>query len=148
MVSAITCTRSAELIGVHRTFLDHKLCAKATISPPRMVLGNKRGGVIRLIPDEDISRRLALAEGIETALSAVSAGWPCWSAIDAGNMASFPIWPGTDLTVFADHDDAGLQAAEKLAARWQGAGGAANIIAPDRQGEDWNDEAQRLSVSR
>lgn len=144
MVAAITDATSGAFLGVHRTFLDPKGMAKAPVDPDRMILGRKSGGVVRLVADEDISRRLALAEGIETALSAISAGWPCWAAIDAGNMKSLPVWPATDLSIIADHDLAGVAAAEELSARWEAAGGNACIIAPPNMKEDWNDVAQRL----
>ena len=143
MVAAITRASDSTFLGVHRTFLQPDGSAKARISPDRMILGAKKGGVIRLVPDEDISTRLAIAEGIETALTAIAAGWPCWSAIDAGNMATLPVWPWIDLTVFADHDAAGVRSAETLARRWEAAGGNANIIVTQYQGEDWNDVAQR-----
>lgn len=145
MVAAITCAHTAELIGVHRTFLDRERHAKAAIWPDKMVLGSKRGGVIRLVADEDVTRRLAVAEGIETALSAISAGWPCWSAIDAGNMASLPAWPGTDLAIFADNDKAGIAGANALARRWLEASGSATILLAPEEGEDWNDVAQQLA---
>jgi putative DNA primase/helicase len=144
MVAAITDATSSRLTGIHRTFLDPHTSEKAAVKPARMILGRKRGGVIRLISDNAIEGRLAYAEGIETALSAISAGWPCWSAIDAGNMAALPVWPWIDLTIFVDHDAAGIAAAETLARRWKSAGGNAVLIRAPQPGEDWNDVARRI----
>jgi len=145
MVAAITHAVTNELVGIHRTFLERNGSDKAPVKPDRMILGGKRGGVIRLIVDEDISSRIAIAEGLETALSAIGAGWPCWSAIDAGNMASLPVWPWCDLAIFADNDAAGLVGAEALARRWLAAGGSATIITAPHEDEDWNDVAQQLA---
>ena len=144
MVGAITDAQSRECIGIHRTFLDPASCDKASVTPNKMILGRKRGGVVRLVSDCAIEGRLAYAEGIETALAAVAGGWHCWSAIDAGNMASLPVWSWIDLTIFVDHDPAGIAAAQTLASRWQSAGGRATLILAPQSGEDWNDVARRL----
>ncbi len=137
MIAAITDMATGDLIGVHRTFLDGS--AKAPITPNKMILGSKKGGVIRLVPDDYIDTRLALAEGIETALTAIGEGWSCWAAVDAGNLKVLPIWPATDLIIFTDNDRAGLEAAKQLAQRWKGAGGHADISMPKQEGVDWND---------
>lgn len=142
MLAAITDARDAgRLIGVHRTYLAKDGSGKAPVEPSRMILGNKKGGVIRLVPDEQIETRLGVAEGIETALTAMRAGWSCWAAIDAGNMARLPIWPSVDFAIFADNDPAGLKAANTLSARWREAGGNAVVMAPHESGKDWNDAA-------
>ena len=139
MIAEITDMASGEFIGVHRTFLDGS--AKAPITPNKMILGSKKGGVIRLVEDELIDTRLALAEGIETALTAIRAGWSCWAAVDAGNLRVLPVWPATDLIIFADNDesDTGLEAARHLARRWKEAGGYVEISMPKQEGTDWND---------
>lgn len=144
MVAAITDAATGMFLGVHRTFLDPATGDKARLHPNKMILGKKRGGVIRLVGDDEIGRRLGYAEGIETALSAVSAQWACWSAIDAGNLASLPVWSWIDLTIFVDNDAAGIAAAQTLGTRWKSAGGSATLIRAPRAGEDWNDVAQRI----
>src|SRR5690606_14880954 len=90
----------------------------------RLLNGHRKtGGVIRLWSDESVSTGLAIAEGIETALCAAHAFTPVWSCIDAGNLAKFPVLPGVEaLTVFADHDAAGIDAARQVARRWRDAG--------------------------
>jgi len=108
-----------------------------------MILGRKRGGVIRLVDEDAVTQRIAFAEGIETALSANAAGWSCWSTIDAGNMAALPVWPGHDLSVFADNDPAGLAAAKELVGRWRAAGGSALVLVAPNEGDDWNSVLQR-----
>ena len=144
MIAAITDAVTGEFIGIHRTFLDRKTAEKASVEPNRMILGRKRGGVIRLVEDCEVETRLAYGEGSESALSAIAAGWPCWSAIDAGNMAALPAWPWIDLAVFVDHYAAGIKAGESLADRWVRAGGNAIAIRAPKPGEDWNDVARRI----
>jgi len=90
-------------------------------------------GIIRLSPDDTVTSGLGLAEGIETGLAIMqSFGWrPVWSAASAGGIARFPVLRGIEaLTIFADQDSAGIEAARQCARRWQEAGRAARILAP------------------
>lgn len=72
-------------------------------------------------------------------------GWgPVWAAGSAGNIRTFPVLPGHALTVFADGDNAGIEAARACAARWAAAGFECLIhIAP--HGKDWNDVARAVA---
>jgi putative DNA primase/helicase len=84
-----------------------------------------------------------LAEGIETALSLAHAHTPVWACVDAGNLAAMPVLAGIDsLTVAADHDEAGITAAETCARRWADAGREAYIVTPPGQRMDLNDMAR------
>jgi putative DNA primase/helicase len=145
MIARVTDFITAKPIAIHRTFLDqegNKLDRKA--------LGPIKGGVIRLVPDENVEYGLGLAEGIETALDTMQRfGWsPVWAALNAGNLADLPILSGIEsLTVFADNDlktqkrtgkNPGIDAAEKLVGRYRGAGIEAVWCAPSRDG-DFND---------
>jgi hypothetical protein len=126
--------------GAHLTFLKPDGTGKADLSPPRLCLGAKKGGCIKLTPDEDVTTGLAIAEGVETALAGIRVGFPAWSCIDAGNLAAFPVLPGIEaLTVIADHDQAGLDAADQVALRWHQAGREARILTPGQPGSDLND---------
>lgn len=92
----------------------------------------KRGGVIRLWPDEAVETGLALAEGIETALCAAHGFTPIWATVDAGNMATLAVLPGIEaLTIFADNDPAGLKAARECGQRWADAGREVRVVIPD-----------------
>jgi len=104
----------------------------------RLLSGHrKRGGVIRLWPDESVTHGLAIAEGIETALAAAHAYTPVWAAIDAGNLAALPVLAGIEtLVIVADHDDAGIRAAHECARRWTAAGCEARIALPPAAGMD------------
>lgn len=118
---------------------------KADVDPPRMLLGGhqKAGAVIRLWPDEAVTTGLAIAEGIETALSLAHAFTPVWACIDAGNLAAFPVLDGVEcLTIAADHDDAGIKAANTCAQRWTDAGREVRIVMAPTPRMDINDMAR------
>ena len=95
---------------------------------------------IRLWPDEAVTTGLAVCEGIETALSMAHAYTPAWSCIDAGNLAALPVLAGIEcLVIGADHDEAGLRAAQDCADRWAAAGVDVAVVAPKAARADWND---------
>jgi putative DNA primase/helicase len=101
----------------------------------------KRGGCIRLFPDEAVTYGLAIAEGIESALSAAHAYTPVWATIDAGNLAAFPVLAGIEsLVIFHDADDRGIEAAAECAARWSAAHKEVLLVSPSRAQTDINDE--------
>jgi putative DNA primase/helicase len=107
----------------------------------------KRGGVVRLWPEEAVTYGLGIAEGIETALAAAHLHAPMWSCIDAGNLTALPVLSGIDsLTIHSDHDDAGIRAAHECAHRWICAGREAVIYRPRVAGEDAADVARRLEM--
>ena len=150
MVGLITDVSTGEPLSLHFTFLCRDGSGKAPIERQKVLLKGHRkaGGVVRLTADADVTMGLGLAEGIETALACASSGWqPVWAAVDASNIASFPVLPGIEcLTVFADNDRAGQTAAQKCLLRWQNTGRAARIISPLAAGADWEDVARRVSA--
>lgn len=142
LVALVTDAVTREPLTLHRTWVraDGK---KADVDPPRMLLGGHRkaGGVIRLWPDEAVTTGLAVAEGVETALSLAHTYKPAWACIDAGNLAALPALAGIEcLVIGADHDDAGIRAAEACADRWVAAGVDVVAIAPRQKRGDWNDQ--------
>jgi hypothetical protein len=102
-------------------------------------------GIVRLSPDEDVTSSLFLAEGLETALTAMALGFtPTWSTGSTSPMQSFPVLPGIEcLTIFADHDPngAGERAAEEVIARYRVAGREARMLRTKAVG-DLNDAAK------
>lgn len=107
----------------------------------------KRGGVVRLWSDGSVTHGLALAEGIESALAAAHLFQPVWAAIDAGNMAQLLVLPGIEaLTIYADHDEAGLKAAKECARRWHDAGREVHIRAPRAAGADAADVSREVAA--
>lgn len=116
----------------------------------RRLLGGheKKGGVIRLWPDDYVTYGLAIAEGIETTLSLASVYKPVWSLVDAGNMAAFPVLKGIEcLLIGADYDcvnkrtgkRAGWDAAQACAKRWRAAGCEVEVITTGAEKTDIND---------
>jgi hypothetical protein len=114
----------------------------------RLYFGRKSGGVARLAFDAEVTLGLAIGEGIETSASALCCHYPAWAALDAGNLAAFPVLPGIEaLTLLVDHDDAGHRAAASVAARWLAAGREVRAwSAPDdaRKSADLNDLLREL----
>lgn len=102
-----------------------------------------KAGVVRLSDEGYDNGRLGIAEGIETALSVIQrGGWsPVWAACAAGGIERFPVLLGVEcLTIFADHDIAGLNAARDCSRRWRLGGREVRIVAP-RDCGNWNDAA-------
>ena len=125
VVALMTDAITAEPIGIHRTFLDTDGTKR-----DRKMLG--RQGVIRLSPDDAVTAAVGVTEGIEDGLAVLLSGWaPIWVATSAGAIARFPVLAGIEaLTVFADADAPGTQAAEGCAARWRDYGRDARVASP------------------
>jgi putative DNA primase/helicase len=131
--------------GVHRTALKPDGTRKADVpGGAKRMLGRAKGAAIKLSSDEQVTTGLGLTEGIETGLSVLNAGWaPVWALGSAGAISTFPVLAGVEsLTIFADHDPAGIRAARECQARWREAGRECRILAPPCTGTDWNDEAR------
>jgi hypothetical protein len=138
LVALVTHAHTREPLSLHRTWITPT--GKADIDPPRMPLARHslKHGVIRLHPDDWVTSRLGIAEGIETALSMAWAFQPVWSMIDAGHLAQFPVLHGVDQLVIAqDKDPAGIAAASQCAKRWAAAG--RTVLMTDQDENDLND---------
>ena len=144
MVALITDSVTCAPLSLHFTFLKPDGSGKADVERERLLLPKHRkaGGVIRLWADDAVTYSIALAEGIETALSVAHAFTPVWSCIDAGNLAAFPVLAGIEsLVIAADADAVGMKAAADCSARWAKEGRQVAIASPEA-GRDWNDEAR------
>jgi phage/plasmid primase-like uncharacterized protein len=133
-------------VAVHRTYLARDGSGKAPVAPVKMTLGPCRAGAVRLGEIEHV-KSLAIAEGIETALSVMQACQiPVWAALSAEGMKNIklPI-EATMITLCADHDANGTgEAAAKAAAkRFQREGRSARITMPPDAGTDFNDLLRR-----
>ena len=140
LVALVTDAVTCKPITLHRTWITRS--GKAGVDPPRLLLRGhrKQGGVIRLWPDDEVTLGLGIAEGIETALSLAWAHSPAWSCIDAGNLSSFPVLEGIEsLVIAADHDPAGLNAAEACARRWHRAARDCVLWVPKALNADMNE---------
>jgi hypothetical protein len=153
MLALMTDPITGEPVGLHRTYLLPDGSAKAPVTTrgnvvlkPKMIMGT--WGVVRLAPDAEVGRALAIAEGIENALTAMQViGWgPAWAVGTQDSIRKMPVLPWIEaLTIFADADDSGvgLTAARACAERWREADREARIYIPP-EGQDWNDATQGL----
>jgi putative DNA primase/helicase len=124
-------------IGIHRTFLAREGNGKAPVEPAKMMLGPCRGGAVRLGP---IGDQLMIAEGIETALSAMQAtGQAAWAALSISGLRTLGLPDAVrEVIVLADGDEPGEAAARDAALRWKREGRYVRIARPPR-GFDFND---------
>jgi hypothetical protein len=125
--------------AIHRIRLDMLAGRDRKLS-----LGSTKGQVVKLSPDEDISYGLHLCEGIETGVALMARDWrPLWACCAEGTLRLFPVLDGIEtLTIGADHDQAGLIAAQVCAERWVAGGKEVLIRWPDGLGDDYADEAR------
>lgn len=110
---------------------------KATTTPVRVTTGRMGHGAVRLAAATDV---LGIAEGVETALSAMQlTGIPAWATLGGRRLAKIDIPASVrELTIFADNDEAGRDAAEAAAARYAERLVVHVRLPPARCG-DWND---------
>lgn len=135
MVGAVVC--DDHIVAIHRTFLRPDGRGKADLDPNKMTIGRCKGAAVRLAPAGPI---LALAEGIETALSYMQVrGLPTWAALSAGGFRSL-ILPEEvrEIIIAADSDPVGLIAARAAARLWLAEGRQVSIARPPL-GVDFND---------
>jgi hypothetical protein len=109
--------------GAHFTFLQgggvNGPARKATTDACKLTLGQLRYGGVWLTPINEIDEQLAVAEGIETALSVQQiTSLPTVAALSAAGMRSLRWLPQVRrLWIAADNDEVGRGAAEALLAR-------------------------------
>lgn len=138
-------------ISLHRTYLKDGQKARiiapdGEVLSPRKVMSKVKGGSIRLFTPWD--DRLAIAEGIETALAVhLITGLPVWAGISAGIMKGMVLPPEIRrVYVFADNDPAdsngrraGPDAAHALSDRLRSEGRKVYVTMPSVVGSDFLD---------
>jgi putative DNA primase/helicase len=137
MVGLVTRGHDGKPLAIHRTYLARDGIGKAPVAPQKMMLGPCRGGAVRLAAPGEM---LMVAEGIETALTAIQAtGHPAWAALSTSGLRVLDL-PGSvrEVIVLADGDDPGEKAACDAALRWSREGRRVRIARPPR-GADFND---------
>ena len=124
------------------TYLQPDGGNKADIEKPKAIFGPAGGGAVRL-GTPHAGEWLAVAEGIETALSvAVACSMPVWAALSAPGIRSLVLPPeATHVVICADNDAnrTGERAAHDAAARWLAEGRRVRIAMPPEPGVDFND---------
>jgi len=138
------------MVALHRTYLHadgRKADVCGSVKKLTAAAGPLAGACIPLFKPE--RGCIGIAEGIETALGAwCASGVPTVAAYCGGNLAAWH-WPAGvhRLVIFADHDEAGAEAGERLRARAHFAGLHVNVMTPTDPGSDWCDVwAQRDAV--
>jgi putative DNA primase/helicase len=133
-------------ITLHRTYLAHG--RKANVRDAKKLLSSGiRGAAVRLF---QVGAEMAVAEGIETALSVyLASGIPAWSALSAGNLER--LWVPESVRrvhIYADNDADGdfdgQAAAYALARRLKKEAKTAGVRdvqvhVPTQAGDDWAD---------
>ena len=126
-----------ELCAIHRTFLRSSGSGKAPVEPDKMTLGPIGGLAVQLAP---VAERLAIAEGIETALSYTQLRHiPAWSASSAVGVRTIRLPPQVrHVVIVADGDEAGRSSARAAMKKFLREGRTA-VIAQAPDGMDFND---------
>jgi hypothetical protein len=125
--------------AVHRTWLLPDGSGKAALREPKWSLGPTKGAAVRLAP---LGPVLAVAEGIETALTAIVTGVPAWAALSAGGIETLVLPIGVrEVIVLTDNDanGCGLRTARVAGRRWLAEGRRVRIALPPEPGTDFND---------
>jgi len=114
-----------------------------------MALGPIQGGAVKLTDDAEVTKAVAIGEGIETTLSLAWLpewqGSPVWSLLSKNGVRDFPVLPGIEtLMIAVDHDAKrdGAKAATVVNARWRNAGREVLLAFPEAEGNDLNDVIQ------
>lgn len=127
------------LVALQRTFLDIEEPRRARdLVNPRRMLGRPGRGAVILAP---ATETLGLAEGVETALSAmVLLDIPVWATLGNERLAHVAI-PDTvtRLILLADNDRGGRTGAAKAAEAHASPGRTIETLWPPQGLNDWND---------
>lgn len=137
MIALMTDSKSGEPTGIHRTYLTTCGTGKAPVEPTKMMLGKAMGSVVRLAEAVD---SVMIGEGIETCLSVQQvSGISAWAALSAGGLKAFNLPPGIrTVTILADGDPVGEEAAMSAARRLRADGRTVRVVRPP-SGTDFND---------
>jgi hypothetical protein len=139
MLAVLRDIRTNSFRGVQATFLTVEGRKHSAVSGgSRRTHGAPIGAVCKLSPDEEVTTALAIAEGVETALSMALLpecfGIPVWATIGENTLADFPVpagvevlWIGVDVN---DPKSTGEKAAHQCADRWLAAGREVFFVKP------------------
>lgn len=128
----------SRILAIQRIFLDRHARRARDLGNPRRLLGRPGAGAVRLaIPDAV----LGLAEGVETALSAmILLGIPVWAVLGNERFSHVAV-PETvsRIILLPDNDRAGCRGASAAHAALRTSCRQIDIIYPWRGLNDWND---------
>jgi len=140
MVAAVQAP-DGKVIAIQQTWLTGE---GERASPKRLTTGNLGAGAVRL---GAVAGSMGLAEGVETALSAMQlAGLTVWASLGASRLHSveFPS-EVEEVHVFVDNDEPGRAAAKKAAQVHTQMGRTVYLRSPPDQCGDWNDFLNLIS---
>ena len=141
MVAAVR--NDAGILALHRSFLDLDKTSLASFDQPRRALGSPGSGAVRFAYPN--GGRLGLAEGNETALSAMQMfNVPCWATLgnERFGLATIPE-SVRQLYLFVDNDAGGHLAEERAREAYACEGRLIVTRRPELTGDDWNDVLMR-----
>jgi putative DNA primase/helicase len=128
-----TSIANGEITAIHRIRVDRSDLWPRT---ERKMLGAVAGAAVKLDPP---GQRLAIAEGVETALAARQLGFGAtWALGSARGFA--PVDGVSELIVLGEHDQASRKAAEACSESWSG---RRVLLAMPTKGKDFNDYLMR-----
>jgi len=145
MVAAVT-DESGAIVAVHRTFLSASGGGKASVNQPKMCLGPLGNGAVRLAPAGPV---LGLAEGIETALSAMQLfHLPVWVTLSASRLDRIAL-PDIvrHVIIYADAGTPGLVAAHRAVQAFTRQRRKVTLEPPPEGYSDWNEVLQRRTAA-
>jgi hypothetical protein len=139
IVAIVTCGDTDKVTGLHRIFLTKHGRKRSDLDAPKKMLGKIRGGAVW--PD-NVATALAIAEGVETALSFQKlSGYPTAAALAAGFIRNVVVPEHiVDLIIAADNDVTcvGLKAAKEAARNLWRPWRTVRVLMPNSFG-DFND---------
>jgi DNA primase len=129
---------NGKFTAIQRTYLLPDGRDKAQVNKPKKALGPLGDGAVRLAPARKV---LGMAEGIETALSAMQLfEIPVWAALSCSRFASVAIPDNViEVQIFADNGAPGKGAAGRACDAFTAAGKRVAIRRPPEFFSDWND---------
>lgn len=135
------------VIAIHRTFLNTRAGSLAGFDRPKRALGSLQCGAVRLAMP--LQGRLGLAEGIETALSAMQLfGVPCWATLGNERFGQVRIPESVrELHLFVDNDAGGDLAEKRARKAYARADRHIAAMRPTTLGEDWNDVLMKAALA-
>lgn len=137
MVALYRDLRTDEPRAIQRTFLGPD-----GTKLERWMLGPVQNAAVKLDPDDEVSERLIVGEGVESCLAAREYRYrPCWALGSAGAISRLPVLPGVErLAILGEKNDGGAneRATRDCARRWKAEGAEVKWIEP-MTGDDAND---------
>jgi hypothetical protein len=124
--------RTGEPCGIINIYLLPEGSDRLRDKKGKTVAGRAGGAAVMLDDFADVTLGLVVAEGVETTIALWMAELrPVWALGGAGNLKSFPVLGGIEaLTIAADADEAGKNAAAEVMRRWRSAGREVLTVPP------------------